>query len=281
MNPAPGSATAAAHGAVTVLNATATGRGCSLAVQGGVEADWTWTDGDHLVWGVPGMDNRLASAVHRLLVRQGAPAGARATTRSSTPPARGLKTSSSAAAALVTAALRAWGQDPEPVQVIRLAVEASIAAQVTLTGALDDQAATVLGGCHLTDNAAGRILHSFLTPDWHVAVWVPDQGIPKKRVAVVDATAIAGDIHAAEARLLDGDLPGALIQNGAAFTRLYQAAGLPIPDGPTEAALEAGALGAGLSGTGPAVAALFDDPVDLSVVSGGTWHWTRTVPEGP
>lgn len=271
-----------ALGAVTIINATATGRGCSLAVEGGVEATWRWTDGDRLSWGTPGMDSRLANAVYGVLRdHHDAPVGAEASTRSHTLPARGLKTSSAAAAALLRAGLDALGEVPDPDALAHLAVQASIAAGVTLTGAYDDQVAVIRGGCHFTDNAAGRILAAIPTPDLHVAIWVPEESLEKDHFTAIDTSPIRAEVEAAETTLWRGDLPGAMIQNGEAFARLYSKAGLPIKDKPAKVARKHGALGAGLSGTGPAVAALFEAPVDLPRVKGGDWTWTRTVGRRP
>ena len=195
--------------------------------------------------------------------------GASIRTSSQVPAARGLKTSSSAAAAM----LRAAGIPESNIEVA--SVEACMRAGVTLTGAFDDQVAVVRGGCHLTDNGAKRVLATLFTQPWHVAIWVPEQGIPKTEVAGIQATTIRDDILAAEDRLLADDIGSAMTLNGRAFQRLYAAAGLPVRDDPVDVALAHGALGAGLSGTGPAVAALFDDVVDLPAVEGGSWLWTR------
>ncbi len=254
-----------AFGAVTVLNATATGRGCSLALVDGMEAIWEWQDEGVIIQGAP--DARLAKACVQVAAgTMGRPAGARITTRSHWPPSRGLKTSSQAAAAM----LRAAGLP----DVEAAAVEASRQAGVTITGAFDDQVAVCRGGCHLTDNVRQQVLARFPVDPWHVAVWVPEHAISKEQVASLDATAIAPAIHDAEAKLLADDIPAALTANGQAYTQLYLAAGLRVDPRPAQVALSAGALGAGLSGTGPAVAALFDARVDLDPVPGGTWQWS-------
>lgn len=257
------------HGAITVLNATATGRGCSLAVAGGVEAHWQWGGDALVVAGAP--DAKLAHACHRQAQRiLGIDDGASVETNSPIPPARGLKTSSSAA----TAMLRAAGVSEA--QVEGAAVDAAVEAGVTLTGAFDDQVAVTRGGCHLTDNARRTVLAAFAVEPWHVAIWVPERSIPKGTVP--KASALRAEIEAAEQRLLADDIPAALTMNGAAFLDFYHDAGLPVNHAPAEAALAAGALGAGLSGTGPAVAALFDEPVALPELAGGAWAWTRAVP---
>lgn len=285
------------HGAVTVLNATATGIGCSLAVEGGVQAMWEWLPhqaaeagvavataaaglaaGSDVIEGVP--DHRLVEAVRARLDAPGSRRGVRVSVRSLFPPARGLKTSSSAAAALLCAARTAQGERPKNEELVAEAVQVSHEAGVTLTGALDDQAATVLGGCHLADNRAGTLLDSVPVQNWAVAIWVPVAAIPKASLANLDASVLRDELAGLPGLVREGAVPEAMTRNGRAFTRLYQQAGLPVDARPAEVALSAGALGAGLSGTGPAVAALFRRRTTLPEVAGGKWAWTRPVP-GP
>ncbi len=265
-----------AHAAISILNGTATGIGCSLAVAGGVEATWDWGklpsfESD------PACDAEVAQAVLSSLPRHLGEAAIR--TRSTFPARRGLKTSSGSAAALLRAAYASLGSRLSNPELITAAVAVCRTAGVTLTGALDDQAAVVEGGCHLADSRNGTRLRSFTTPRWHVAIWVPEASIPKDSVAMVSTAAVVAGAR----RLVDdlglANLPDALTANGRLFTALYRAAGLPVTQRPADVALNHGALGAGLSGTGPAVAALFDERVELPAIPGGIWHWTRAVPE--
>lgn len=266
-----------AHAAVGILNATATGIGCALAVEGGIEAEWAWTDGPALAFTGPS-DDRLAQAVlQQARSSLGLAAGAAVRTTSTFPSSRGLKTSSGAALALVQAAYAAAGMPLSDDAAVPLAIAASEAAGVTLTGAYDDQVAATRGGCHVTDNRARRVLASVPVPPWHVAVWVPEAHIAKRALKGVAADAIAAELAPLADLVQRGRAPEALTRNGAAFTRLYAAAGLPVTAAPAQAALDHGALGAGLSGTGPAVAALFERQVSLPAVPGGAWTWTRAV----
>lgn len=266
-----------AHAAVGILNATATGIGCALAVEGGIEAEWTWTDGPGLEFKGPS-DDRLAQAVLQQTGRSlGLAGGARVRTTSTFPSSRGLKTSSGAALALVQAAHEAAGLPLSRDAAVPLAIAASEAAGVTLTGAYDDQVAATRGGCHVTDNRARRVLASVPVPAWQVAVWVPEAHIAKKALRGVATSPIAAELAPLADLVRQGRAPEALTRNGAAFTRLYAAAGLPVTAAPAQAALDAGALGAGLSGTGPAVAALFERQTSLPSVPGGAWTWTRAV----
>lgn len=265
-----------AYGAVTIVNATATGVGCSLAVRGGAEATWRPRDGPLALRA--DADGRLAEAVATTCADLTGHRGADVTVTCAAPPARGLKSSSSVAAALVRAAADAGGRDLPDLEVAARAVAASRQAGVTLTGAYDDQCATVLGGCHVTDNRRDAILASPHADAWAVAIWVPQASLPKERLLGIDLAPVRAAADHAARLAQAGQLPQAMTANGRAYHAAYAAAGLPVDDRPTEAALAHGALGAGLSGTGPAVAALFEDPVDLPAVAGGAWRWTEAVP---
>lgn len=261
---------ARAWGAITILNATATGIGCALAVEAPTVAEWAWA-GNALRLQTGG-DERVAQAI-----ADGR--GAHASCTSPFPSSRGLKTSSSAAASLLRAAHRAKGDDLAGLGLVHASVAVARRAGVTLTGAFDDQCAVVLGGCRITDNRRDAIVQELAPERWHVAVWVPDAAIDKRGLVGIDLSSIQAEAKQAEALARQGQIGPALTRNGAAFARLYANQGLPVSTEPADVALEAGALGAGLSGTGPAVAALFESPRRLEPVAGGHWMWTR-VAEG-
>ncbi|MFA5944841.1 MAG: shikimate kinase [Candidatus Thermoplasmatota archaeon] len=262
-----------AFGAVTIVNATATGVGCSLAVNLRTTAVWS-----------PGGDGLRVTGAHDLKLVEavaaelGADLGAAVAIDCPFPPSRGLKTSSSVAAALVRAVLGADGTPADDATVESLAVASCRRAKVTLTGALDDQMAVVRGGCHIVDTSKGVRLASVAAPPWQVALWVPNAAIAKTDAGRVDVTDLRRPVESAVSLAGAGRVAEAMTANGNAFHACYAAAGLPVDDRPVHAALKLGALGAGLSGTGPAVAALFDRRVNLPPVAGGVWRWTRTVP---
>lgn len=267
-----------AHSAVSILNATATGVGCSLAIAGGVRATWEWQEsGLQFAAPVAGLDDRLVRSV-LAQVRPPRFEGAVVSTESRFPPSRGLKTSSSAAAALVQAAAQALGYQWKSSMVVEAAVASCRAAGITLTGALDDQVAVARGGCALVDNARGDLLRRFAVKPWPVAVWVPEASIPKANLRGLDLAPIVPELELLAETLDESNLGATMTANGRLFHKAYAAAGLPVNDAPVEVALAAGAQGAGLSGTGPAVAALFEHRVELPEVAGGTWVWSEVVP---
>lgn len=269
-----------AFGAVTIVNATATGTGCSLAVRATTTAQWRWTQAGWSFQSAPATDDALAVAVRNRLQAELAVRAMGASVRvdAAFPASRGLKTSSSAAAAMVQAAAQAANVVLPEADVERWSVQASRDAGVTLTGAYDDQVAVVRGGCHVTDNARQRIVRTVSVPPWQVALWIPQAAVAKSTLRGLDLTAAQSGAQAAVDLALAGDVAGAMTRNSQAYVPVYRAAGFPVDERPIDVALRAGALGAGLSGTGPAVAALFAKPVALAAVPGGTWHWTEAVP---
>lgn len=263
-------ARALARGGVTVVNAFATGRGASLAVDLPLEAEVELLDDstDVHVTMTPDADEDpgLARAVLAALnARLGTAYGARIVTRSRIPVSRGLKSSSAAANAIGLAANKAVhlmeGRSIPEKDVLLLGVEAAIAAGVSVTGAYDDASASMLGGLCITDNRDRRLL-ARVEPDpaLSAVVLVPARKVRKKDVRDLPYAAVAPLVARAHALALAKEWPEAMTLNGLAYAAVYGA-----DPAPALAALGAGALCAGLSGTGPAVAALAHE-ADLKAV---------------
>ncbi|HVL86619.1 MAG TPA: shikimate kinase [Candidatus Thermoplasmatota archaeon] len=254
-------------GAVSVVNAIATGKGASLGVDLPVDASVEVRRDGHIVidvrrtWqgaqeGTASMPTALVrAAVLGTLEWAGrAELGAWVVTESRIPPSRGLKSSSAVANAVVLATLEALQMvgEARDEDVLGLGVAAARAAGVTLTGAYDDACASLLGGLCVTDNAAMQLVkRTDVRPDLVAVVHVPDREIRKADVAKLPYASIAPAAQAAWDAALAGDFERALTENGRAYAGL-----LGVDESPARAALEAGARCAGLSGTGPATAAL-------------------------
>lgn len=249
---------ARAHGAVTVVNAIPAGRGAAFGVELATEAEVSLATGfgpvEVTIEEEPAADPSLAEACLQIVADHlDTPLSGQITTRSEIPIARGLKSSSTAANAIVLAMLDALDEAPPPATVLELSVAAARRAGVTVTGALDDTAASLLGGLVVTDNRQDEVVERKpiqTTPV--VLLLVP----PTRR-----ETSSVGDRLTAMAplaeRLIDDTLDGrwdkALTLNGLAVATC-----LDEPLDPAYRALAAGALAAGMTGTGPAVAAVCD-----------------------
>lgn len=253
-----------AHGALTVVNAIPTGQGAALgldlATEARVELERQGGPVEVRIEDAPEEDPALAEACVDVVAEDaGTALSGRVETTSELPIARGLKSSSVAANAIVLALLDALGEDAAPERVLRLSVDAARQAGVTVTGALDDAAASLLGGLVVTDNEEHRVLHREpLNRDHPVLLLVPrDRSYTAEAEGLEDAAPVAE--RALE--LVEADRwPEALTING-----LGVAAALEQGLDPAYRALAAGAHAAGTTGTGPAVGAVCTEETTVDV----------------
>ncbi|MEM3736656.1 MAG: shikimate kinase [Candidatus Bathyarchaeia archaeon] len=250
---------AEAHGAATIVNAIATGRGAAFGVALKTTARVTLTNEAGIVRGrIIGDEGESTKLIERavllVLERFGGDNryGASVETESSIPIARGLKSSSTAANATVLATAAALGELLDDLTAVNLSVEAAIEAGVTITGAFDDACASFLGGVIVTDNLRRQILKRYEFDDEYIILFL----IPPKKAYTSDVNLkrvrlIAPQVELALREALLGNYWHALTLNG-----LLHAAALGYDPGPAIDALEAGALASGLSGKGPATVAV-------------------------
>ena len=178
-----GFGTAVAHGAVTVINAIATGKGAALGVDLWTKARVRLTSESGVVKGrilsEPSEDTALIrESVLAVLKYFHAESefGAEVETESNIPIAKGLKSSSVASNALVLATAGALGRDVDDLTALNLGVDASFRAETTITGAFDDACASFFGDIVVTDNLERRILKRFkVEEDLTVLLHVPSK----------------------------------------------------------------------------------------------------------
>ena len=279
------------YGAATILNAVATWKGSALGIELATEAKVELNGSGTVRGDVPGVDTRLIERCVQMVLERFAwkgnsrtgpdgwgsagAVGAVVRTSSEIPVASGLKSSSTAANAAVLAALDALGGldliddlaadeqgagtgrglsagDGRLIQAAKIGVEAARSVGVTITGALDDALASMLGGVVVTDNREMRLLkREELSCD--VMLLIPDRKLFSRDTDVSRSRAIAPAAEAAFDLAMRGDYLRAMTINGLAYC-----AALRLPSEPIITALECGAAGASLSGTGPAYAAVID-----------------------
>ncbi len=266
----PRTAEALSHGAVSIVNAMATGKGAALGVKLWTRAKVKVTDragsfvGRNLT--DPEEDTLLMETVARhVFHRFGVDnrLGAVVETRSSIPVAVGLKSSSAASNAVALASLNALGKKAPDVQTVKLGVEASLKAGVSMTGAFDDACACYFGGLVATDNKQRRIIRRF-RPDRRLKVLIQ---VPRKKkyTSQVDARPlrrVRQIVELAHRETLRGNYWNSLTLNGLAYSKIFGYDTTSVGQ-----ALSAGAVAAGLSGKGPAVAAIVPAPSVNDVLS--------------
>lgn len=252
-------AEAVSHGAVTVVNAMATGRGAALGVGLWTRAKVTLTNRPHQFVGRnltdPEEDPNLIEATARHVFqrfREGKHFGALIETNSNIPIAVGLKSSSAASNAVAIASLKVLGRKVNDIQTVKLGVEASCRAGVTLTGAYDDACACYFGGLVVTDNVHRRILKRFKPKNhFRVLIHVPNR---KKYTSEVDRVSLRKFrplVQVAHREALSGNYWNSMTLNGLVYCKAFGYDTKSIRE-----ALHEGAIAAGLTGKGPAVAAI-------------------------
>jgi shikimate kinase len=181
--------------------------------------------------------------------------GAKVTTSSNIPIARGLKSSSAAANAVALATVAALTEELDDLSVVNLGVDAAFESKVTVTGAFDDACASYLGGVVVTNNSTRQLLRRFSLPEGlTVLLHVPTRkaytgDTDVSRLAMIKPAAIAAFEEAKK-----GNLWTAMTQNGIAYSLA-----LGYDNSIAEQALVNGALAAGLCGKGPAVTVVVPD----------------------
>jgi shikimate kinase len=167
----------------------------------------------------------------------------------------GLKTSSASSCAIALALFAAIGQKAfDPKKIMNCSVEASLASSASITGAMDDAASCLLGGLNLVDNLGRRVERSQLfKKTMKVLIKVPN--VQSRRVALdLQHLKMFGKIAEIPYKMsMEGDPWRAMTINGNLYSAL-----LGYDPLPALLAIEHGALGASLSGTGPATAAVFE-----------------------
>ena len=247
-----------ARGAVTIVNAIAAGKGCAVGVDLRTWAEVELVPGEGVevrMDGLPDEPVKLVElCVQAVLERFSIKKRAMVRTGSQIPVSRGLKSSSAAANAVILAALDALQAEMTATDVLRMNADVSMSAGVSVTGAMDDAAASLLGGVVFTDNHARTLIRRerFDLCD-RVVIAVPERmirksGLPRERIVLYRALA-----EEAFRLAWNGEYVKAMTLNS-----LIYGAALGLDQELPIKALRAGAVASGISGTGPAVASFVD-----------------------
>jgi len=271
-------ARASTFGAVSIVNAIASGRGATASVRLTTEAE-VEIEASKGGWEVSvngeSSGSRLAVETARLAIKAAGKDpdsfSGRVRTTSRVPIGVGLKTSSASSTAIAIAVFAALGQKAfDPKKVLDCSVEASLASGASVTGALDDAAGCLLGGVNMTNNLARKVVSSKLfDKKLRVVIRVPNARSRRGAVEPEFIRRFGGLTDLLFEMSLKGDYWRAMVLNGMVYSSI-----LKYDPFPALRAVELGALGAGLSGTGPAVAAVFD-PSKLAEIDALTKDWAE------
>jgi shikimate kinase len=245
---------ARAPGALTIINAIAALKGSAFAIDLYTEAEVAIDEEkDEITGDIEGDSEEDTEMIERcvelVLEEFDIDAGAHVSTESEIPMASGLKSSSAAANAATLATLDAIDEEMDKLEATRIGVQASVDAGVTVTGAMDDAASSMLGGVVLTDNSENNLVkqEDF---DYYCAVYIPDEKARSVDTDIDRSKLIAPVAENAFETAVDGNYKAAMTTNGLAYC-----AALNFEEEIIIEALEH-AEAASLSGTGPSFGAI-------------------------
>ncbi|MCP8310449.1 MAG: shikimate kinase [Candidatus Methylarchaceae archaeon HK01M] len=248
-----------AFGAVSIVNAISTGNGAALGVRLKTEAEVELVEGSKEIQiKVIGSDCEEDKTLARHTIKEVleyfgySNYGAKVTTKSEIPIGKGLKSSSVASNAIVLATVSSLRKELDDLTNVNLGVDASIKAGVTITGAFDDACASYFGGLVVTDNEK-RIIErrEVLVNDYKIVIYVPSEKAYTKDVDKIKLQNLKSLFKEAYLLTIRGRYWDAMVLNG-----LLCSTALGFSTEPMMSALSAGSIGAGLSGTGPAITAV-------------------------
>ena len=248
-------------GSATVINAIATGCGSAFGIGLYVTAEVELKSSKITCKSDKDVDTTLMElCVQKVLEKFDIDTGVNVKTYSDLPVASGLSSSSATSNAVTMATVLAISKENLPdykldaFNILNMAIDASLEAGVTITGAFDDASASFFGGLTITDNMNRKILKSQEMEKQNILIYMPDKKSITAQSDIGRMKLLSPYVKLAFDEALNGDIYKALTLNGL----LYCAALEFNPDIALDA-LSAGAIAAGLSGTGPSFVAITDD----------------------
>ena len=244
---------ATVHGAISLVNAIATGKGATLGINPKVEAIIEATDGSGI--NIKSDNQSLSSRLISKTIEKIIPKGQLAKTKlnlelnSEIPTGYGLKSSSAISSAVALAAAKLFKQKISDSKILFAGVDASIETKVSITGAYDDACGCYYGGFMVTDNYKRKIIASKKAPiNLRVIIFIPKS---RKRGNIKKLKTLNPVFERAWNFAKNSDYWNAMILNGFATSSILNSDPKIITR-----LVENGAMGASISGNGPSIAAV-------------------------
>ena len=240
------------HGAISIVNAIATGKGSALGISLKVTAEVELQKGHGLRFITGRNGDRLIKNIIQKTIPKETIESNMISIRvdSEIPIGYGLKSSSAVSNAIALACSQiARKEDINDNTILEVAALSSLEAKVSLTGAYDDATACYFGGFTVTDNYSRRLIRKERAPENLYAIIILPSSTTRGDVRklrnlsdiFIDAFRFAEFGQYWKAMKLNGVLVSAALSSSYA---------------PAMAAMEHGALSASISGNGPSIAAV-------------------------
>ncbi|RLE85987.1 MAG: shikimate kinase [Thermoprotei archaeon] len=243
-----------AKAAVSILNAMFNGYGGAAAIDLEVKAkvELNKKEGVRVICEEdPGLALEAFEAVREITDSR---SGATIKIQSEVPAGVGLKTSSAVANAVILAASKAFGLNLSYEEILRLNILVSLRTGVSKTGALDDAAASLLGGFVITNNVTGEILkRGSLDERLRVAILIGRKRVYTKDINLERFRRFSKEAMLVLEKAMKGDIWCAMTLNGMLVSQAME-----YDVSPLIAAARSGAIAVGVSGKGPAIFAVLE-----------------------
>ena len=262
MTATPKKARAIVHGAVSIVNAIATGMGSALGISLKVTAEAQIQTGHGIKFttGING-DRLIKNIIQKTIPKEIIDGNMISiSVDSQIPLGYGLKSSSAVSNAVALACSRmAKEAEIDDYGILDVSTRSSLEAKVSMTGAYDDATACYFGGFTVTDNYSRRLIRKEKAPgNLYAIIMLPTNSsrgdIHRLRNfsdLFIDAFQLAESGQYWKAMKLNGVLASAALSSSYA---------------PALNAIEHGALSASISGNGPSIAAVgYEDTVEQIV----------------
>jgi shikimate kinase len=244
---------ATVHGAVSMVNAIATGKGATIGIDTFVKTRLEVSNGKgiHISSDNKTISSRLINKVIEKIVpkHQLAKKKLELDFSSNIPTGYGLKSSSAISTAVAMACSKIFKPHMNDYQILKVGVDASIETKISITGAYDDACACYFGGFNVTNNLQRKIIFRHYAPtDVQVVIFVPNS---RKRGNLKKLKNITSVFERAWKLAVDSDYWNATILNGIATSAILNSDPQIINN-----LVESGALCATISGNGPSIVAI-------------------------
>lgn len=250
------------HGAISLVNAIANKKGATLGIALKVEVIVEVSSGKGII--LQSKNKNLSSrlinkTVEKIISKKDLEQNKIVITLDSEiPTGYGLKSSSAISSAVALACAKIFKPKFTDQQILLAGVDASIESNVSITGAYDDACSCYYGGFNVTDNAKKKRVHFERSPTNLIAViFIPKN---RKRGNLKNLKVLSSVFENAWELAKKTNYWEAMNINGLATAPILNSDSKIIID-----LIEKGALGASVSGNGPAIAAITKKENELNI----------------
>jgi shikimate kinase len=246
-------AKATVHGAISLVNAIAIKKGATLGIALKVEATVEASSGKGIILlsKNKSLSSRLINrTVEKIVSKKDLEQNKiTITLDSEIPTGYGLKSSSAISSAVALACAKIFKPKFTDQEILLAGVDASIESKVSITGAFDDACSCYYGGFNVTDNAKRKRIHFEKGPtNLSAVIFIPKN---RKRGNLKNLKALSVIFENAWELARKTNYWEAMIINGLATASILNSDPKIITN-----LIGKGALGASVSGNGPAIAAI-------------------------